>query len=298
VIKKKNKHVEEKKALIKALIFFLLLFGGIAAVLVWAAKSEQSALAETIRKTVGIKTPEREMPAQPVTEMVVELAPVPEVVAPPEPEREPTPAPIPEISFSEVSKSRHLWPDTLELNASKQVSIRYQEREFGYMQFDEGTEIKVHALKAPVEIYASINGNFISLSVTETNFPDWFNQNYSGRYVLQSMGDSTESGEATADLSDSTTATKEKNFWNEMRLWCHTNYDSISLEIGEEQLTFRWLPKEDVPIDFQMEAREIARTYLLIRSRLGGNENYAACEIVHPTTGERLGASSIFIPRL
>jgi len=45
-----------------------------------------------------------------------------------------------------------------------------------------------------------------------------------------------------------------------------------------------------------MEAREIARTYLALQKELGGSDTYAACRIVHPRSGELMGAGSIFVP--
>jgi len=46
----------------------------------------------------------------------------------------------------------------------------------------------------------------------------------------------------------------------------------------------------------RMEAREIARTYLALQKELGGSDTYAACRIVHPRSGELMGAGSIFVP--
>jgi hypothetical protein len=89
----------------------------------------------------------------------------------------------------------------------------------------------------------------------------------------------------------------DAQFWSEMRIWCHQNYGSVSLEIGEDNLTFKWLPEEEVPIDYSLEAREIARKYLNLRNKFGSPENFAACEIRHPATDEFLGSSSMFIPR-
>lgn len=56
--------------------------------------------------------------------------------------------------------------------------------------------------------------------------------------------------------------------------------------------------KKNTPIDSPDEAPDIARQYLLKRSKYGGRDNYAACEIRHPVTDKLLGASAIFIPRL
>lgn len=290
---KKNKHVEERKALIKAVIFFLILVCGCALVLLWAAGSQESEVAEKIRKTVGIKAPApvapKEIPSTPGAGTSQSMSNT-QLAAPPEP------TPIPTITFLEITKSPRLWPKTVALKKSKQVSIRYQDNTYGHMEFTEDSEIEVIALKAPSNVYCSINGNFLSLSVNETKFVEWFTEKYADRYLLEAIApDALNAKEATTDLSSSE---GEKTYLNQMRLWCHQNYESISLEIGEDALIFKWLPKEDAPIDFQLEAREIARKYLLLRAELGGTENYAACEIRHPVTNELLGAGSVFIPRL
>jgi hypothetical protein len=293
-MKQGNKHVEEHKAFLKAALFFVVLSGGCAILLIWAAKSEDSKLAEKIRQTVGIKAPYvAPAPTPPV--VVVEAEPEPMPVVIPEPKPAPEPIPFPEISYEEITRSKYLWPQSLELQTSKKVTIRYQQQEYGYMEFVEGATVEVHALKTPAEVYCSINENFISLSIHDTNFSEWFTEKYADRYVMLPIPE-TEDIRIQSHALD--TSEGEARFWTEMRLWCHKNYESISLKIDDDQLIFRWLPKEDAPIDFQLEAREIARTYLLIRAKLGGTENYAACEIRHPTTDELLGSSSIFIPRL
>ena len=290
---KKNKHVEERKALIKAVIFFLILVGGCALVLLWASRSQDSEVAEKIRKTVGIKAP---APVSPEAEPSVSVASKSMSNTKPTAPSEPIPIPIPTITFLEITRSPHLWPKTVALTKSKQVSIRYQDNNYGYMEFTKDSDIEVIALKAPSDVYCSINGNFLSLSVNETKFAEWFTEKYADRYVLEAIApDALNANEATTDLS---TPEGEKTYLNQMRLWCHKNYESISLEIGEDALIFKWLPKEDAPIDYQLEAREIARKYLLLRAELGGTENYAACEIRDPVTNELLGAGSVFIPRL
>ena len=297
MIPQHHKHIEERKALFKAVGLFALLLGVCALVLFWAAHSRDSEVAQKIRKTIGIKEP-----APLITE--APLGPEPAVVTPPEPEPqpepisppEPEPEPIPTITFNELTKSRHLWPSSLELKTTKQVTIRYRDKNYGYMEFVENSNVQVQALKAPDEIYCSINGNFISLSTEETNFVEWFSNKYAERYILEAIPKGQAASQPIENPLDS--AEGEANFWSQIRIWCHQNYETVSLEIGEDNLIFRWLPKEDAPIDFHMEAREIARKYLLLRADLGGTENYAACEIRHPTTNELLGASSIFIPRL
>lgn len=265
-------------------------------ILIWAAKSTDSPIAAKIRQAVGIKAiaPEVVVPPPVAPEPVVVVAPEP--IPEPVPVFEPEPVVIPEIDFSGIARQRNLWPKSLKLKNTKKVPIRYQEQDYGFMEFKEGLEFEVIALKGPSEVYCSINGNFLSLSADETNFSEWFENKYSDRYKLQPSNLS-----AMKELSDAATLDTEegqKHYLSQMRIWCHQNYESIGLEIQEHTLVFKWLPKEDAPVSYQLEAREIARKYLILRSELGGQENYAACEIRHPVTDELLGASSIFIPRI
>ena len=88
------------------------------------------------------------------------------------------------------------------------------------------------------------------------------------------------------------------DFWSEMRMWCHQNYGSVTLNVEEDNLVFLWAPAKGEKVDLSFEAREIARNYLVKRAKYGGQDNYAACEIRHPVTHELLGASAIFLPRL
>lgn len=271
-----------------------LLFCGVALLLIWSSKAVDSPLAEKIRNTVGIKAATPKVVEAPVAAPVV-------VAVEPEPMPEPIPVveeppPIVQITFKEITRSKNLWPKSVKLKLSKQIPIRYKQLNYGYMEFTEDSTFTVQALKAPAEIYGSVNGNYISLSVHETDFTEWFTGKYSDQYELQAIEQDVDSTPDIAQHID--TPEGEKAFWSEIRIWCHQNYESISLEVGEEGLVFKWLPKEDAPIDYQLEARAIARSYLLKRAKYGGTDNYAACEIRHPTTNELLGASSMFIPRL
>lgn len=294
---KANKHAQERKALTKAVIFFLILSSACALLLIWAAKSEDSKVAQKIRNTIGIQEPSpKHVPIS-----VKEVPPTPAVTKPepiskPKPAAAPEPLPTPSITYREIAKSATLWPKTIALKKSKRVPIRYQDKTYGYMEFIEGTEVEVVALKEPSEIYCLINNNPLSLSVNETNFVEWFTEKYADRYELEAIVPDNLNAEETVPKLG--TPEGEADYLTQMRLWCHRNYGSISLEIGEDTLIFKWLPKEDAPINYQMEAREIAHKYLLLRAELGGIENYAACEIRDPTSNELMGASSIFIPRL
>lgn len=165
------------------------------------------------------------------------------------------------------------------------------------MQFSAGMPVAVDALSTSGEVFGRINGNHLNFSIEETDFEDWFHSTYGDRYqFLPIEVEGARSGISARHRVG--TPEGDAVFWSEMRIWCDRNYGSIALEIAEDSLVFRWLPQEETPIDFALEAREIARNFLMKRGALGSNENYAACEIRHPVSGELLGASSIFIPRL
>jgi hypothetical protein len=300
-VKKKKKKINkmQRRALLITGLIFLLIGGAVAVVIIWSAKSEDSPLAESIRSLIGIPDPEV---TQVATQPMVQPVPVPtppEVDTIPEPEAvvEAEPEPLPEVTMADFSKQRHLWPESLKLRYTKQVAIRYNDQHYGFMEFAKDTLVVVDSFAASGEVFCVIDGNFLSLSVHETNFVHWFETTFADQYRLHPIifDEHTVGTRSRFRLG---TPEGDAAFWAEMRIWCQQNYESVSLEIGEDHLVFRWLPKEDVPIDFQLEAREIARNYLLKRAKYGGRENYATCEIHHPITGEVLGVSAMFIPWL
>lgn|GEM_PF-830473 len=293
----------QRKALIQTCLVIVLLLSGGGGFVFWASTAQNSPLAESFRRVVGIPEPKAESapapapPPEPGAVAEAPVAPEPEPEPVPEVVAEPEPAPLPDITYAEIRRRSDLWPDALSLELSKRVYIRYNGNVYGHMQFSRGMTVDVDGLGPKGEVFGWIDGNFLSLSVAETNFEAWFRSTHGERYNLLPV-------EAEPGRSDPTvrhqigTPAGDAEFWTEMRIWCARNYDSISLEIKEDTLVFRWLPKEATYIDYPMEAREIARNFLLKRAARGGNENYAACEIRHPVTDELLGASSIFIPRL
>jgi len=291
-VKNKNKNKKQRLALFETVLIFLLLGGAIAGVLLWAAKSEDSELAQSIREFVGMPN------SKPVEVVIVPLPlpPVVEAIPEPEPVVVPESEPLPEITFKEVAAQRYLWPSELNLKLAVRVPIRYDGKDYGFMEFLKGVPIQVDALIPSGEIFCQIDGNYLSLSVYETDFYGWFKDKYGERYDLQSV--IVDMGTKATTRHRLGTPEGETDFWAEMRIWCHQNYGSVSLKVEEDSLVFLWLPKEDVPINFPAEAREIARNYLLKRAKYGGKENYAACEIRDPVTHELRGAGSIFIPRL
>ncbi len=259
----------------------------------WAYQTEDSEIAKSIRALIdGFRSEsEEEVEETELTEVeeeVVMLEPTQEVPA--------APPPIQSISMEDISRQKYLWPKSLPLAVNKKVKIRYNEKEYGFMQFSEGMIIAVEALTSNGEVLGRIGGNYLSLSVHETTFVNWFEEKYEGKYELEPVvfDDLKRFSRVRFRLG---TERGDAEFWSEMRIWCHQNYGSVSLDIGEDNLVFKWWPKEDVRVDYGAEAREIARRYLILRNKFGSPENFAACEIRHPITDEFLGSSSIFIPR-
>lgn len=293
----KKKKKPQRIALLETALILFLLGGACVLVVFWAAKSPDSELAQSIRRAIGLADPQpvevvekMPEPALPAVTPVVEKAAEPERVAVVVPET------IPEITFREVAAQRHLWPRSLTLKLSVQVAIRYNGKDYGYMEFPRGRPITVDALMPTGEIFCQIDGNYLSLSVYETDFYGWFKETHGARYDIQPV--TVDFGRHATVRHKLGTPEGEAAFWAEMRIWCQQNYESVSLKVEADHLVFAWLPKEDAPINYAFEAREIARSYLMKRAKYGGRENYAACEIRHPVTQELLGASSIFIPRL
>lgn len=214
----------------------------------------------------------------------------------PDPFVEPEPAPLPVMTMAEFCKRRPLWPSTLVLTMTKRLAVRYNGTEYGRMEFSEGMPIKVDALRPNGEVLGWIGGNFLSLSVHETDFVSWFEQSYADRFELEPVvfDDLRRFNRARYPLG---TERGDTDFWSEMRIWCYQNYESVALEVAQDTLIFRWSPREDVPINYEVEAREIARQYLTLVHKFGGACNYAACEIRDPISDAVLGSSSVFIPR-
>jgi hypothetical protein len=293
-VKKKNQ--KPRSAAHKFLLLLLLLAALVVGILLWASQAVDSQVAQNIRQFVGLPEPAAvvEVPSPEPAPVVVEVVPEPE----PEPiiEPEPEPEPLLKITFPEVAARRYLWPSELSLKLSVQVPIRYNGKIYGNMEFVKGSEFIVDALMPTGEILGRIGGNYLSLSVHETNFYGWFNEEYGDRFEIQPVVVDSKTGENSGLRLG--TAEGDAAFWSEMRIWCYQNYESVTLKVEEDTLVFIWMPKEDVPINFTIEAREIARQYLLKQAAFGGTDNYAACEIRDPVTNQLRGVSSIFIPRL
>lgn len=53
------------------------------------------------------------------------------------------------------------------------------------MQFSDGMRLKVNTLSPQGIILGWVEGNYLNLSVKETNFEDWFRTIYADQYDLQ-----------------------------------------------------------------------------------------------------------------
>jgi len=296
----KTKRSSQRKPLFQTIGVLLVFFLSFVGFVLWAATEPDSELAQAFRNLVGIPDPGHSSAKAEPEEVTEEEAP-PIVVALEEPTVEnkakvATPI-LPTLNYLELCRRSEIWPEKLSLDLSKRVYIRYNGNEYGYMQFTQGMELQVDSLMSSGEVMGWIDGNYLSLLVKETNLEDWFKQAHGDRYDRLVV--ETEPLAPRSEKEHKVGSPEgDAEFWADMRIWCNRNYDSISLEIQEDTLVFRWLPQEPGPIDFPFEARTIARYYLIERAARGSNENYAACEIRHPVTNELLGASSIFIPRL
>lgn len=265
-------------------------------VLIWAARDAESPLAKSIRQWIGIKEPAPVVEEAPIVEV-----PAPEVVeVTPEPTPivvEPEPDPIVDITFAEITKQRHLWPKTLQLNLAAKITIRFNGNTYGDIEFAPGTVVQVQALKSPAYVECTLGSNFTTIPVNETDFEEWFTGKYSESYALQPLPevDNTDA----LEMATFTRNEREKAVWNQMNIWCHKNYQSIALTLETDKLIFKWHATNDQYVDYSYEAREVARKFLQLRAELGKtDDNYAACEIHHPRTGELLGSGAIFIPQL
>ena len=296
--KRKTNKPKTSNLVLTARIFAVFLFVGAcgAVLFFWAAHTEDSGLAKSIREVFGLSEPVTPAPeiAQPVTP-----PPAPEVLPEPTPPPEPVEKPPQkiDITMAEIQKSPDLWPRTLNLTISQTVPIRYNGNTYGSLEFNPDMRLTVETLGANGEIIGTINGNYLRVSMEQTNFLSWFESTHGERFNLKSMPYEPE--EADADSQPSLdTPEGEAAFWTDLRIWCKRNYGSISIEITENTLVFRWFQRDDIKVNYEAEARLIAEQYLKLRNKYGSNENYAPCEIRHPETNKLLGASSIFMPQL
>lgn len=280
----------QKIVLIKLATFVFCLGAALAALIMWAKNDAASEAAQEVRDFIGLVDPIAEVVEKPI---IPTPQPVVVVSAPiaMEPLTPPAPSLI-EISFQELVDNIRMWPRLLELTLETSVPILYSGNNYGQMRFVAGQTIQVESILRSAEIIGSVDGNYLSIPVGKTNLQQWFAEKYAKTHTLRIP----ESMPSNFDSVEGQDGAHQVSLINDMRRWCYINFGACSFTITDDALVLRWLPQEDVPINFRAEAREVARKYLQFQAERGEVDNYAPCEIYHPSTGELLGAGSFFIP--
>lgn len=281
---------DQQKALAKVIAIFTVLSACLFGVLYWAKTNTESELAKQIRSTIGFAEPtDSTAPPAPVIEKVVVAPPPP---PPPEPEPEPEPEPI-AISFEQICNRRDLWPSQLTLTKAIEVPISYRGNTYGELSFPAGTPFTVDSLRKTQALNGYIEGNYLSIPVSQTDFVAWFNQRFDKSYVTEAPIE--QAFTAANNLDDSHV---QWDIHTQLLYWLQRNYGDCRIEIGENTLVMHWKPQTEVEIDYRFEAREVSHRYLMLQAEKGGSDNYASCEIYYTPTGELLGTGSIFVPSL
>ena len=203
------------------------------------------------------------------------------------------PPPPDAMPWAEFVARPSIWPKRLSISIDQEIPVRYRDNNYGEMIFSPGQMLEVFELNADGRVLGSINENTFYIPVTATDLKTWFVGKH-GEYDVLAMPDADEPVKTATSLSDE----KENELITRLRVWTLSNYDSHAIEIGEDNLILRWTPQEEAEINFRVEAREIARKYLMLCSELGRADNYASCEIYDRSSGEFLGSNGIFIPSL
>lgn len=289
--KPKHPQSNQRKALAQTIALFIILSVAAVAILLWTQNATDSELAQKIRQTIGLSSPTEPTPA-PV--IITESEPEPElppVIAPePEPEPEPT-----SLSFNQIASRTTLWPRELKLQEPIDVPISYRGNNYGELKFPAGAIIKIDSLRTPAAINGYIEGNYLSIPVSQTNFVDWFNQTYQKTYVTHAPIFANNAPAQNDILNNNHT---QWTIQSQLLYWLQRNYGDCRIEITENTLEVHWNPKTDVAIDYRAEAREISHQYLMLQAEKGGQDNYASCEIYYTPTGQLMGTGSIFVSSL
>ena len=285
-----------------ALSLLGLLGIAILVLVVWLRNDRNSSIAAELRQMIGISlnAPSREADASGPAPAPRPEPPAPEPVvdtAPPEETRiadKATPEPVPEtLAWRAFLDRPGLWPDSLRITFTAEVPILYRGTHFGSMFFEPGQQLEVVDLRPGRLILGVVNDMHILLPAASTDLAAWFRKTYESRYRLE-QGDSA----LDAAQSENGERLNEAKMLREFRIWCYRNYESINFKITDEGIDFRWAEDSEILTDYRFEAHEIARKYLLIQAANGGSDNYAACRIFDPDSGELLGSGGIFMPEL
>ena len=292
--KKDDKARAESKTLWGTTTLFIVFGALLFAIFWWARTDGESEVAWKIRNLLGIQlleqaaaeaTPEPEPPA-PVIEPETEPEPEPEpivVEAPPEPEPE-------TIDWSTFRNRSELWPESLKIMADQEVVLTYRGNSYGEVNFEPGQPLDVIGFSENGYIFGRTGGTEMEVHLSETDFAAWFEAQHGDDYELGA----TPEKEAIRQVRDF-----EQELITELRRWCLRNYQTPLIEINEDNLVLRWhsRSRDESDADYSLEAMSVARAYLRIQAELGGQDNYASCEIRDPETGQLMGSKGIFIPR-
>ena len=283
-------------ALLKTLAVLATLCVCGSGLIFWAKNDETSSAAKEIRKALGLQEPVQ----QPIAITSEASSPEPEPIPPPPPE--PTPIDIEpqkldpvEFTFEQLVQASNMWPETLLIRLENNVPILYNGTTYGHMRFTPGQAIQLESMSTPGRITCRVNGNYINIPARETNIVQWFYETHGESYYLVLPAYSTKT---KPQASHQQTTDEQKDHLIDVQHWCYLYYDISRIEKKENSLVVYWNPKRDIEIDFAMEARQIARYYLLSQGNYGGHDTYASCEIYHSSTGHLLGSGAIFIPSL
>ncbi|PXA03558.1 hypothetical protein DDZ13_11285 [Coraliomargarita sinensis] len=296
--KKDQKKQAEAKAAWKTTTLFIVFGSLIFAVFWWARTNDESEVAWKIRNLLGIQLVDKPaeeaadnkpLATDQIDDEPAELEPGPEPVedsavveAAPEPEPE-------AIQWPAFRKRSDLWPKTLNIMVDQEVTLLYQGTSYGEVTFQSGQPLSVINLSENGYVFGRTGGNEMEVHVSETNFATWFEQTHGDLYEI------TVPEKETNRLADDF----EDKLITELRIWCLKNYQTPLVEINEDHLVLRWHSRSrgDNEANYSLEALSVARAYLRIQAELGGEDNYASCEVRDPDTGQLMGSKGIFIPR-
>lgn len=287
----------------RAAFVLLLLLAGASSFLIWARYDSSSEIAASVRQSIGmggvksppplssegsgflldLPTPEAPPPAAPIT-LQTELPEIAEV----------EPPALNQVSWSEFVRSPRLWPTRLEIVIDQEIPVRYREQNYGEMIFRPGQTMEVYEVTGDGRVLGSINQNEVFIPATATNLAAWFQATHGefDELIMPEGPVTVVSGHSEGD------AAADQDLLTQLRIWTLSNYDTHMIEITPDTLILRWTPREEAEIDFRLEAREVARKYLMLGAERGRTDNYANCEIRDRSTGELRGSNGIFIPKL
>ena len=276
-----------------ALCALLVVLGG--GIFYWAGASKTAPEpVATQQEKEEIPEPEEPAPSESTPERTPLIAfPEPDDAVPYQearPLEPPTPSAMP---WSEFISRPSMWPRRLSITIDQEIPVRYRDNNYGEMIFSPGQTIEVFELNRDGRVLGSINENTVYIPVTATDLEAWFDGK-DDEYDVLAIPDAPEPVKRATNLSKE----KESELISRLRTWTLNHYDSHELKIGEDSLILRWTPQEQAEINFRVEAREIARKYLMLCSELGREDNYASCKIYSRSRGDFLGSNGIFIPSL